>query len=189
MKIRLVITLVVSVTAVVAGCGGPKGAGSTMGPPSTAEALENARPHRIEILPFTKPKALNQDLVPSCIEVTLRTLDAMNDPVKAWGTFHFELSRYRPASGDPHGDALQSWTNSIGSIKQQGQYWDRVTQTYRFPLAWEGTPLEPQKKYVLDVSFNAPWGDRVYAEPYIFEFAPDLEGLKAKARARSHGRH
>lgn len=150
--------------------------------PSTAAALQLSQPRHVEVLPFTKPKSFDTDAIPDGIEVTLRTLDAMGDAVKAWGSFHFELHRYRPASGDPHGERLQSWTVQLGSIALQSGYWDRVTQTYRFPLGWEGTPLEPQHKYVLDVSFSPTWGDRVYAKAYVFEFVPDIEALRGSVK-------
>ena len=101
---------------------------------------------------FTKPKSFTGGALPEGLEVLLQTTDPMGDKVKVWGTFRFELYRYRDASGDRHGELVQHWTQSIGSFDDQARFWDRFTQTYRFQLGWEGTPLEPKHKYLLEVT-------------------------------------
>src|SRR5262249_5490840 len=138
---------------------------------------------RIKIWPFTKPKSFGADPVPDGVEVTLQALDPMGDAIKVWGTFRFELFRYRMASGDRHGEMVQHWEQSIGSFEDQIHFWDRVTQPSRFQLGWEGTPLEPKHKYLLDVYFIPPEGERPPTANYVFEFNPDIETLKSAARA------
>ncbi|MEE8171001.1 MAG: hypothetical protein V3T70_10675, partial [Phycisphaerae bacterium] len=87
----------------------------------------------------------------------------------------------RPASGDPRGERLASWTPTLGDVDDQKAYWERVTQTYRFPLDWQGQPLTPDRKYVLELWFEPPRGERVFAEPYVFEFKVDAERLRSAA--------
>jgi len=151
--------------------------------PVAEEVRRLTHPQRVIVLPFTKPKSFDSDPVPDGVEVTLRVVDVMNDPVKAWGTFRFELFERRPASGDPRGERLQNWAKTIGIVDDQVNYWDRVTQTYRFPLGWEGRPLEPERTYVLDVLFAPPEGDRIIADPYEFKFSVDVEAMRAAAQA------
>ncbi|MCK6486225.1 MAG: hypothetical protein HUU22_10555 [Phycisphaerae bacterium] len=154
-------------------------------PPSRDQAWDLYQPCRIDILPFTKPKSFDADPYPDGVEVAVRLIDALDDPVKAWGTFQFELYHFRPASGEPRGERAGRWTMQLASVADQRHYWDRVTQTYRFPLGWEGTPLMPDKKYILDVSFQPPDHQRIMAQPYTLVFNPDIESLR---RARSVGR-
>ena len=184
--IRLCTWLLALAGCCVSACAGARRGASAL--PSSQDVIDLASPRRLEVLPFTRPKSFDDDPVPDGVELTLRTLDRMGDPVKCWGSFHVELSHYRMASGDRHGERIKSWDVVIGSVKDQAVCWDRVTQTYRFQLGWQGAPLEPRKKYILDVTFEPPGGDRVFAEPYVFEFSPDIEGLRQGAKEASGGR-
>src|SRR5207248_1004072 len=119
----------------LAGCGrtftGPP-AGT---PPTTQEArVLSTAVGRIRILEFTKPKSFTGGTVPEGLEVLLQTTDPMGDKVKVWGSFRFELYRYRQASGDRHGELVQHWDQSIGTYDDQARFWDRFTQTYKFQL-------------------------------------------------------
>lgn len=137
--------------------------------PTTEQLIDYYSPRRIKILEFTKPRSFDDDAIPDGIGVSLRPLDGAGDPVKAYGTFIFELYAYRPASGSPRGQLLQTWTQPVVSLDDQKRFWERVTSTYEFQLSWEGQPVPPQKKYILAVSFQAPGSKRLYDE-YAFEF-------------------
>lgn len=152
--------------------------------PGPVTARTESLPQQIDILPFTKPKSFNSDPIPDGIEVSLRALDAMGDAVKAWGAFRFELYRFRDASGDPRGEKIHGWEQRLDTIRDQRGFWDRVTQTYRFQLEWGGAPLTPNQKYVLEAFFEpAAGGDRVIAQPFVFEFVPDIDTIRATAGA------
>jgi hypothetical protein len=137
--------------------------------PSTEELVSYYSPQSIKILPFTKARSFDEDAIPDGLGVSIRTLDAAGDPVKAYGTFVFELYGYRPGVSDHRGELLHTWTQPITSPKDQKQYWERVTTTYEFQLSWEGQPIEPQKKYILTATLQAPGAKRLFDE-YEFEF-------------------
>lgn len=127
-------------------------------------------PTQIEVLPFTKFRSFDSDEIPDGIEVALRPLDEMGDPVKVYGTFMFELSDYRQASGNRAGARLESWTQPILSADDQKRFWDRVTSTYTFQLTWEGGEFPAVgKKYFLQVTFEPPGGKRLFVD-YPVEF-------------------
>lgn len=144
--------------------------------PSGDELIQYYSPRSLKILPFTKPRSFDSDAVPDGIGVSLRTLDGAGDPVKAYGTFMFELYAYRPAIGTHKGPLIRSWTQPVVNIDQQKQFWERVTTTYEFQLSWEGQPLAPQQKYVLVATFQSPGSERLFDE-YTFEFAVHREEI------------
>ncbi len=141
---------------------------------SADERLAFYSPQAIKILPFTKPRSFDEDLVPDGLGVSLRVLDSTDDPTKAIGTFTFELYAYRPASQSRRGALLQHWTQHVGP-NHQAQFWERITGSYEFQLSWEGSPIPPQKKYILAATFQAgPGTDRLFHE-YEFEFRVSRE--------------
>lgn len=126
-------------------------------------------PHKLKIQPFTQPVSFARDGQPDGIEVILSATDAFNDPVKSVGTFQFELSEFRKASGDPVGERLAFWTVKIDSKEALEKYWDRISRFHRFPLHHEGGQVRPGK-YVLSVRLSVPGGDRLFDE---FELTVD----------------
>jgi len=144
--------------------------------PSADERLSFYSPRAIKILPFTKPRSFDEDLVPDGLGVSLRALDSTDDPTKAIGTFMFELYAYRPASQDRRGQLLQHWTQHVGP-EDQAQFWERITGSYEFQLSWEGSPILPEKRYLLAATFQAgPGADRLFHE-YEFEVRVSREEL------------
>jgi hypothetical protein len=142
-------------------------------------------PANLEILPFTRPKSFDDDPIPDGIEVSLRPVDKMGDPVKAYGTFRFELHRWREASGQRAGERLETWTQQVLSPEQQRQFWDTATSTYTFQLAWEGGEFPPpDRKYLLQATFQAPGGERLFAE-YTFAFRVPRAELEDTRRRTS----
>jgi len=162
--------------AVVVACGVLMGSECTRGSARSVQTMNESElnqlygPQKVEILPFTKFRSFDADEIPDGLEVALRPLDEMGDPVKVYGTFMFEISPYRDASGHRAGERLESWTQPILSADDQKRFWDRVTSTYTFQLAWEGGEFPAVgQKYLLQVTFQAPGGKRLFAE-YAFVF-------------------
>ncbi len=143
--------------------------GQTADGPSVDELIAFYSPRSIKIQPFTKPRSFDEDAIPDGIAVSLRTLDATGDPVKAYGVFIFELYAYRGALGDRKGQLIQSWTQPVLDTKDQKQFWERITASYEFQLSWEGRPIAPQQKYILTASFQSPGSERLF-DQYEFEF-------------------
>jgi hypothetical protein len=141
----------------------------TSGGPTAPELVSFYSPRSIKILPFTKARSFDEDGIPDGIAVSLQPRDGAGDPVKAYGTFLFELYGYRPATADHRGERLQSWEQRVVNLEDQKQFWQRVTATYEFQLSWEGQPIPPQKRYLLAVSFQSPGGERLF-DVYEFEF-------------------
>lgn len=158
-----------------AGCAHPTVPASEGGP-SPEALVAFYSPKSIKILPFTKPRSFDSDPVPDGIEVSLRTLDNAGDPVKAYGKFLFELYARRNAAGNPRGERLQVWDQTIDNLKDQKQFWERVTSTYQFQLSWEGQPIAPQRKYVLDATYQTPGGERLF-DTYELEFRIDRQEI------------
>lgn len=144
--------------------------------PTAEELVAFYTPRGIKILPFTKPRSFDDDLIPDGVEVSLRTLDGAGDSVKAYGVFNFELYEFREAAGNHHGERIHFWEQAVLGIEDQKQFWERVTTTYQFQLSWAGRPLSPQRKYVLDVSFQAPGGQRLF-DSYVMEFRIDRQEM------------
>ena len=72
--------------------------------PTTEELVAFYSPRSIKILPFTKPASFDrEDAIPDGIEVSLRALDGAGDPVKAYGSFVFELFPFENATSDHKG--------------------------------------------------------------------------------------
>jgi len=144
--------------------------------PTTDELVTFYSPTAIKILPFTKPRSFDDDAIPDGIAVSLRPLDSAGDPVKAYGTFIFELYAYKPAIGSHRGELIQSWTQPVLGLADQKKFWERVTSTYEFQLSWEGKPIPAESKYMLVASFQARGSARLFDE-YTFDFRPNRQEI------------
>ncbi len=127
-------------------------------------------PQRIKIEPFTKIKSFNQDDIPDGILMVVRAFDKFGDPVKAVGSWYFELWTYQNASGDIKGERLAFWDRNMGSAEEVRLYWTRA-QMYEFQLAWTGSVegLQPGRQFVLTATYRAPW-DETFQDQYVLEF-------------------
>lgn len=152
------------------------------GGPTTDELVGYYSPTQIRLLPFTKIRSFDDDLVPDGVAVSLRPLDGAGDPVKAYGSFLFELYEYRQATADRRGRRLQAWRQTIHTLDEQRTFWERVTSTYEFQLSWEGEPLPIDRKYILAASFEAPGADRLF-DDYVFEFRLPPQAVPNNASA------
>lgn len=151
-------------------------------PPEKAEVMAYYLPTQIEILPFTKPASFDPRGLPDGINAVIRPSDVLGHPVKAYGTIRFELYEYVPASGLEKGQQLMVWNQVLNTPADQRKYWDNVTQSYQFQLAWR-QPLPPNRKYVLEVFYENPAGTRL-TNNYVFEFAPNVEQLREQLRTQ-----
>lgn len=144
--------------------------------PSGEQLVTFYSPTAIKILPFTKPRSFDDDAIPDGIAVSLRPLDSAGDPIKAYGTFIFELYTYKPAIGNHRGELMQSWTQPVVGAADQKKFWERVTSTYEFQLSWEGKPIPVESRYILVASFQARGSHRLFDE-YQFDFRPAREEI------------
>lgn len=174
----------VTAAALLAGCNRGQ-IGQTPQGPSTDELVKYYSPTAIKVLPFTKPRSFDDDATPDGIGVSLRPLDSAGDPVKAYGTFIFELYAYKQALGNHRGELLQTWTQPVLGPKDQKKFWERVTSTYEFQLSWEGKPISPDRRYILLASFQAPGSDRLFDE-YQFEFRASREEIANRGAPKPH---
>ncbi|MCZ6697616.1 MAG: hypothetical protein O7D94_01640 [Planctomycetota bacterium] len=133
-------------------------------------------PKKIKILEFTRPRSFDDDLFPDGIEVSLRMLDGAGDSVKAFGDFRFELYEHRDAAANNRGNPVRSWEKTLATLKDQKDFWERVTMTYQFPLDWEGDPIAPQRTYVLVVIYSAEGGERLF-DSFKMEFNIDRQEI------------
>lgn len=151
-------------------------------PADKAELMGYYLPTQIEILPFTKPASFDARGLPDGINAVIRPLDSLGQPAKAYGSVRFELYTFVPASGLEKGKQLMVWSQDLSTPTDQRKYWDSVTQSYQFQLLWH-QPLEPNKKYVLQVVYENPAGTRLSSD-YTFDFVPNIERIKEQLRAQ-----
>ena len=161
------------------GCQQPKVIEGGEGP-TVDELVKFYSPTAIKILPFTKPRSFDDDAIPDGVAVSLRPLDSAGDPVKAYGTFIFELYAFKPAVSSHRGELLQNWTQPVVTLADQKRFWERVTSTYEFQLSWEGKPIPPDSRYILAASFQARGSQRLFDE-YQFDFRPVREEITQTA--------
>jgi hypothetical protein len=90
------------------------------------------------------------------IEACVQLKDQFDDPIKALGSFRFEIYRYQPAVSDPRGkrfgaDGVQEIDLSEININQKR--WDSITRSYRMNLKFPPEAAKV-KKIVLQVTFT-----------------------------------
>lgn len=127
-------------------------------------------PAAIEIQPFTKVASFSEDEIPDGILAVVRPVDRFGDPVKAVGQFYFELWTYVDASAERRGERLAYWERTIANEQEVRLYWTRA-QMYEFQLAWTHgmEQLRPGRKFILAITYRAPW-DKSIEDEYIIDF-------------------
>ena len=175
---RLVKALLVKTVCLIAAAGACGGALSgchdgvmmgTASDPTPEELIRYYSPQSLKVLPFTKPRSFDEDAFPDGVGVSVRTQDGAGDPVKAYGTFLFELYAYKSGLASHRGELLNTWQQAVRNPNDQKTYWERVTSTYEFQLSWEGKPVPPQERYILVAYFQSP-GSKRLTDEYAFEF-------------------
>ena len=123
-------------------------------------------PQRIEVHPFTRIGVLSERGDIHGIDLCIRAVDSYGDATKAFGKFRFELYQFKPGSPDPKGALLAVWNENIETLKENRRYWDNISRTYRFKLAWDRETL-PSEKFVIVVIFQSRYSDRLFAQRVI----------------------
>jgi hypothetical protein len=136
--------------------------------PELSAFIHILTPAKIEIQKYlTKPVSFAGNGDADGLEAIIEARDSFDDPVKVVGTFNFELSKMRRASGDKVGERVAFWTVKIDSPELIRQYWDGLARKYRFPLQLDQAPLPPGR-YILNVRLLFPTGEKLMDE---YEFA------------------
>ncbi len=125
--------------------------------------LENLLPRRVIIHAFTGQRTYDEAGNPVGFEVRVRMLDREEDPIKAYGRYNFILYTYRQHSANPRGTRVGFWTEDLIEHDRNRLHWDPISQAYKFNLRFVG-PMNPGQRYVLDVTFNSPYTDRLHGE-------------------------
>lgn len=133
------------------------------------QALRLLLPKQIEIVePFTRVKSFDHDNVPDGIELLLRAVNSLDNPgLMLAGDIRVELYEFVPASGDRKGRRLEHWRIELFDSKQQKTYWNSLTQMYEFRLGVNPERIPPARHYVLAVTYDSPFGDRLSDERVI----------------------
>lgn len=100
-------------------------------------------PHRIRIYPSSR--FVITDNRPA-LEARVELQDVMGDSIKAAGFFHLELLEHTQQK-------LYSWDIPIQKLKDQEDYFESVTRTYRFVLRLD-RELAADDQLTLAVSFR-----------------------------------
>ena len=170
---RISTLLVVSVACmlgVLAGCDWARWSGR-----GTSDTIERVNipapinallPQKIEVHPFTRIGLLSEKDNIRGIDLCIRAVDSYGDATKAFGKFRFELYQFKPSSPDPKGALLAVWNENIETLNENRRYWDNISRTYRFKLAWDKQTL-PGEKFVIVVIFQSKYSDRLFAQRVI----------------------
>lgn len=117
-------------------------------------------PSRIEIVePFTSIRRFGDSNDPQGIELMLQAVNALDNPgLMIVGRVRAELYEHVPASAEPKGRRIDHWNVELATVAQQRQYWDEITQMYRFRLAIETEGIPAAEQYLLLVTYVPPMG-------------------------------
>ena len=112
-----------------------------------ATFVEVSMPTAIKVQRYTKPLAARDapgsgstrlsfqaNRPTNTIEVYLAAMDVFDDPIKATGTYHFELHAPSAAAGGQPGERIALWTVQVDSAAKVAEYWDRYVRAFKFPL-------------------------------------------------------
>ena len=173
--------LVVWLAALVVGC--RNNVTVDMANPAQAIFIDAAMPRAIEVQRYTKPlsardapasdparRSFQASLPTNTIEVYLATLDGFDDPIKATGTFHFELFSPSGAAGTQLGERIALWTIDVDSTRKLAEYWDRYVRAFKFPLQLEQPATLPAGRFILEATYLSPWDEKLF-DRYEFDYA------------------
>ncbi len=137
--------------------------------PSTtpnAGALEQGwtpQPLSVRVYPTTR---FLREAGATLLDARVELRDEMNDPVKASGSYRFELFIVAGPGGLATGRAVYIWDRSIRSIEDQRLHYDGITSTYGFRLG-VSDPRSAQQSTKLVVTFTPLKGPRLVAEAML----------------------
>jgi len=117
-------------------------------------------PKKISLHYFTGTRKFGPTGGINGIEARVEAIDYFGDTTKAFGTFRFEMYQFRPHQADPRGKQISQWAVALTDLETNLQYWDSISRTYKFPLAWD-QPIPVGNKFVLRVVFTGGDGRRL----------------------------
>ncbi|MCK4658488.1 MAG: hypothetical protein KAV82_03110 [Phycisphaerae bacterium] len=136
---------------------------------ATRQQLSLLMPTKVNIVrPFTRFNGFDNENRPDGIELLVRPINSLGDPVNIAGQIIVELYEFRQASGDSKGSKYKQWDIALVSERDQRMYWNRTTNMYEFHLQFETASLPPSRKYVLQVTYNTPLSEHMVDE-YVLE--------------------
>ncbi len=160
----LVLTLVA--VAGSSGCQAPPRAGAVAAPGEIPSLLVASRIEIVE--PFTRVRAFDSAETPNGIELLLQAVNPLDNPWNLVGQVRVELYEYAPASGDRKARRVEQWNVELTSdVQQQRKHWNSLTQMYEFRLGFDPARIDPGKRYVVTVTYDAPTGGRLTDECLI----------------------
>jgi hypothetical protein len=112
-------------------------------------------PREIRLHPFTGTRTFDPTGGLRGVEARVEVINHLGEPTNAFGSFLFMLYAYRPREADPRGQRLDTWEITLNNARQNLQYWDSLSRTYKFPLVLR-EPLPVGKQAVLEVYFQDP---------------------------------
>jgi hypothetical protein len=135
--------------------GGSRSAGPVVrdGASSNVMYINPFEPQRVRVHGLTALTTVNGE---PRIDIHLELYDAYGHPVKALGTFVFQLYAGTTAEGDLQ-EQLRRWIVDLSDPEINASAYDRVTRTYRAALTG-APPVETSRGYVLEVQFRSPGG-------------------------------
>lgn len=143
------------------GCTGTEFGAEPVAQATTGPAAEVLLPQRIRIHPFTGTREFDPNGGISGIEARIEAIDAFGDSTKALGEFRFELFRFAAHEADPRGERIGVWVRDLSDVEENRLYWDSLSRTYQFRLAWtEAVPVG--QKFVLLTVFASPGQPRLF---------------------------
>ncbi len=151
------------VVLLAGGCSGrpqvPSGSSDRVPVPAPVNLL---LPQSVHIHPFTRTRTFDAQGGIRGIEVLVAPQDAFGDPTKAFGDFRIELYEYTPQGPRNRGPLRARWEVSVLDPEANRVHWDS-SLAYKFRLRWN-QPLPVGKRYILAVTFDSPFTDRLFTE-------------------------
>ena len=165
--------LLLAVACAVGGCAAPP---KQPGEPDQLASLALMGPARIDIVePFTEIRSFDDDAQPDGIELRLRAVNKLGEPGQMLvGRVRVELYEFIKASGDHKGRQLQLWNVDLSSDDHQRRFWNKLTQMNDLRLQIDASQLERARHFVLLVTYESPWGERLTDETVIDLASTDL---------------
>ncbi len=119
-------------------------------------------PAAIDILPLTGFIAAGPSGADSVIEVYVALLDAFGSPIKAPGSFRFELYVCAQRSAEPKGKRVTIWPDvDLTDPVKNNDYWQDFFRAYRFELP---VGQSQNQSYILQVTCVCSMRQRLSAE-------------------------
>lgn len=137
--------------------------------PSQKKGLELLLPSRIEIVqPFTRIRSFDGDSKPDGIELLIQAVNSLNNPgLQIMGDLRVELYEFVAASGEHKGSRLENWDIQLNSVRDQETFWNSLTRMYEFRLGINPAKIPQADHYVLTITYNSPFGERLTDEQVI----------------------